>query len=78
MHTRWDIAEDGNCHVQCHFCNMKHEDDAEPYILWYVVNFGQEAYDALLLKHNTVVHWMNHELEEILCMFREKLKEQEE
>jgi len=59
--TRWDTEDDGNCHAQCHDCNMMHEWDPSPFVNWYQQKFGMAAYDALLRRHNTVCH-MNREL----------------
>jgi hypothetical protein len=34
--TRWDLD---NCHAQCHWCNQKHEYDANPYDNWMEDNY---------------------------------------
>ena len=64
--TRWDYLPDGNCHCQCHACNMRHEEDAKPFTDWYIGKFGQAAYDALLARHNRVRRWSVGELEDLI------------
>lgn len=45
--TRWDIAEGGNCHVQCERCNQAHEGNPEPFRNYYIKCFGKRAFDRL-------------------------------
>lgn len=45
--TRWDIAPDGNCHVQCERCNNAHEGDPVPFKNYYALHFGQRALEEL-------------------------------
>jgi len=72
LSTRWDTEEDGNCHAQCHDCNMMHEWDPSPFVNWYIQQFGEDAYDRLLRRHNTVQYvtrdFYEQKLEEIRGM----------
>lgn len=64
--TRWDIELDGNCHCQCHLCNQAHEENAAPFMDWYLKKHGYAAYDALVRRHNKVKRWTIGELEDLL------------
>jgi len=66
MSTRWDIGPDGNCHAECHACNMLHEADAVPFDSWYEGKFGAEAWLALRRRHNKVKRWTRGEKESLL------------
>jgi len=46
-HTRWDVHEKGNNHLQCPNCNYKHEEKPEKYQDMYKRRFGEEAYAEL-------------------------------
>lgn len=70
LSTRWDIREDGNCHVQCAACNMWHEHHPDRYTLWYLKKFGQEKYEALVRLHNTQKKYTIGELEELAALLK--------
>ena len=81
---RFDIREDGNCHCQCHRCNVnhggvnlrfKHFTDQGPYILWYVHKFGLERYEQLRQEANVAKQWKAWELEEMIEQIAEKYKD---
>jgi hypothetical protein len=42
--TRFDVTEDGNCHVQCWGCNKAHQFNRNPYTFAFVKRFGAEAH----------------------------------
>ncbi len=63
--TRWDTADDGNCHCQCASCNMRHEADPSVYTEWYIRRNGKKAFDALVRRHHQVANWTR---EDILAM----------
>lgn len=42
--TRFDVSEDGNCHVQCWGCNKAHQRNKDPYTFAFVRLFGGEAH----------------------------------
>jgi hypothetical protein len=65
--TRWDIGPDGNCRAQCRSCNMRHEYDPYPYMIWYIKTHGQESLDALHLRHNRVTKFSDSQLAEMLA-----------
>lgn len=44
-HTRWDVHETGNNHLQCCKCNAYHEPHPEKYRDMFVIRFGERAFD---------------------------------
>jgi len=43
--TRWDTTPDGNNHLQCVECNVRHESKPEIYRDKFVLRFGERAFD---------------------------------
>lgn len=66
LSTRWDITDDGNCHIQCWACNFRHVRDQYPYFKWYTDKFGQEAFEELRRRHKTILKVNDNQLQEIL------------
>ena len=62
MGTRFDLK---NCNAQCSTCNQEHEEEPAQYIEWFIEKYGQEEYDALVLKSNTVTRFTISELRQI-------------
>lgn len=46
-HTRWDVDEKGNNHLQCPNCNARHEAFPEKYRNTFTTRFGERAYSEL-------------------------------
>jgi len=60
--TRWDIAQNGNCHTQCRGCNLAHNRDFYPYSNWYAKRFGQKEYDILHSRYKTKKRFTDKQL----------------
>ena len=61
--TRWDIADDGNCHAQCWPCNYRHEFDTYDYHRWYIERFGEEKFAELHKRYREVKKFKDADLE---------------
>jgi len=71
MATRWDIAPDGNCHVQCFDCNRKHSHvGRESYENAYIQRFGRAKLDELAQRARGIIHLSVNELRDIRERFR--------
>ena len=66
LSTRWDLEYDGDCHIQCGGCNLKHENDAYPYYNWYINKFGKDKFDKLHIRHMTIKKYSIPDLEDLL------------
>ena len=75
MSTRYDIEDDGNCHIQCGGCNLSHEYDAYPYFNWYINKFGKDKFDELHIRHKTIKKYSTPELRDLLEHIKELLNE---
>ena len=71
LSTRWDLENEGDCHIQCGGCNLKHEHDAYPYYNWYINKFGKDKFDELHIRHMTIKKYSIPDLEDLL----EKIKQ---
>lgn len=71
--TRWDIAEDGDCHPQCHNCNAKHERDRAPYDTWYIEKFGQMRFDNLRRRHGSIMKLADSDLKAMITSFESQM-----
>lgn len=72
MSTRWSEI---NCHAQCARCNARHEENPEPYMKWFLEQYGNEKYDHLLRLHNTAVFFTNDELKQAIQVMKKTLKD---
>ena len=70
LSTRWDLEDDGDCHIQCGGCNLKHEHNAYPYYNWYINKFGKDKFDELYIRHMSIKKYLIPDLEDLL----EKIK----
>ena len=66
LSTRWDLDNDGNCHIQCGGCNLKHEHDAYPYYNWYINKFSKDKFDELHIRHMRIKKYSIPQLEDLL------------
>ena len=72
--TRWDTADDGNCHTQCWGCNYYHGTrDNWKYYSWYIGMFGMERFEKLSRDHYTPVKYTTPQLIEMLEEINELL-----
>ena len=53
--TRWDVAEDGNCHILCRECHDKDHRGLEVYSEAYIRKNGLMAYNDLRLRSNQMI-----------------------
>lgn len=59
--VRWNLK---NCHGQCRTCNSNHERNQQPYIEWFVENYGQEEYEELVrISHQELSKYKLGEIE---------------
>lgn len=68
--TRWDIAEDGNCHCQCWECNKRHVTDKKPYWEWYKRRFGPAKLEELRCRSLQPRQMKGHLLEAMAAEYR--------
>jgi hypothetical protein len=68
--TRWDEA---NAAGSCAGCNLNNEFNPDPYRVWYVREFGFDAYDQLVTRSKGIAKFSNEELIEMAEKFRRKL-----
>jgi 5-methylcytosine-specific restriction endonuclease McrA len=69
--TRWDL---NNCHVQCAGCNFRHEFQPEIYTSWFLLRYGEIAYQNLGHRAETQGKYTIDELETLLMELTEKNK----
>ena len=60
--VRYDLS---NVFTQCPRCNFIHIHNPHPFIQWFLREYGQKIYDALVEKSKLVVHNKMWELDEI-------------
>lgn len=65
--VRWDITPDGNCHAQCHMCNIRHEVNPDVYQFWYIKKFGADAYSELKWRYDHTNKFSEDELASMLA-----------
>ena len=73
--TRWDTADDGNCHTQCWGCNYNHGRDQWPYFAWYIGRFGMERFEQLRREHKAPIKYTTPQLIEMLEEINELLED---
>ena len=71
--TRWDTADDGNCHTQCWGCNYNHGRDQWPYFAWYIGRFGMDRFEQLRREHKAPIKYTTPQLIEMLEEINELL-----
>lgn len=65
FNTRWDIQDEGNCHIQCWDCNAYHETvpfEDSPFVEWFKMTFGIQAYQELKARHNRETDLSQHQI----------------
>lgn len=75
LSTRWD---EENAFCQCAGCNMKHEYAPWPYLRWFIDKFGREKLDELQRKWHTTKQMKAYDYEEMIELYKKKLKELDE
>ena len=78
LSTRWDLESDGDCHIQCGGCNLKHEHDAYPYYNWYINKFGKDKFDKLHIRHMKIKKYSMPDLEDLLEKIKQLRRERNE
>ena len=73
--TRWDTADDGNCHTQCWGCNFNHGRDQWPYFAWYIGRFGMDRFEQLRREHKAPIKYTTPQLIEMLEEINELLED---
>lgn len=69
--TRWDEM---NAHAQCRNCNMVHEHNPHLYTVAFIHKYGQQEYEKLLEKHLQPVKLKDRDIEELINLYKTKLK----
>jgi hypothetical protein len=72
--TRWTEL---NCFAQCKSCNFRAEYDNEPMKRAWIAKHGQEKFDVLYMKYNSVFKIGNAELVVLINYYKQRLKENE-
>jgi Bacteriophage Lambda NinG protein. len=72
--ARFDITDNGNCHVQCAGCNQRHNYDPNRYFRWYINRFGQESFDELYTRWAKGRKYSQPELREMITRYQTKLE----
>ena len=60
-----------NLHITCRVCNNIHEYRPEIYTLWFIKNYGQEEYEALVQDSKKIKQWKMRELREKLAEMKQ-------
>jgi hypothetical protein len=72
---RFDLRPAGNLHCNCHRCNVRHGGqhfrfkstiDQWPYVKWYIVQYGADAWEALRAEGAKGKQWRAWELEQLI------------
>lgn len=72
--TRYD---ERNCNCQCASCNVKHNDNPEPYRAFMVKKYGEKTLDILHAKYLGQTKFYTNDLEEMNKEYKRKIKELE-
>lgn len=70
--TRWD---EENSYCQCAGCNLRHEMNFEPFRRIVEARLGKEKYDELYHRHIAIRKYKDYELEELIEIYKNKLKD---
>lgn len=73
--TRWS---ERNVHSQCRFCNRYCEGRKDVYAVRLVEKYGPHILFELQEEKNRIVHWTPADLEELIGIYKAKVKEFEE
>lgn len=69
--VRWDETNAFGMCYGCHSFIDQHADEKEK---WYVQEFGQEAWDNLVLRSNQSTHFKNWQVQEMIDNYEQKIK----
>lgn len=69
--TRWDEI---NCNCQCASCNMKHNDNPEPYRKFMVKKYGEKKIEFLEFKYLQKQKYKEYELKDLIEIYKRKIK----
>lgn len=61
-----------NCNVLCSGCNYKDNFDHEPYVLWWIEEYGLGAYKLMYEISQQFHKWTREELQEIIRQYETK------
>lgn len=70
--TRWDFD---NAECQCVACNLRHEYRPEKFTLKYIMEYGIEKYEQLIIKSKSNKKFTNAELLKMLEELKKRGKE---
>lgn len=74
MATRFD---EDNAHAECRNCNRFKADHLHNYNLNLIDKIGLKRFNFLVYKSNTIKHWSDFELEELIKMYKMKISDLE-
>ena len=74
MATRWN---EDNCHAECSWCNRMRSDHLIGYQENLIRKIGKARFDKLLWLHNTTKQYSDFEKQELIKLYKEKLKKLE-
>ena len=63
-----------NCHVGCTQCNRFLRGNLVKYEIFMRSEYGEEVIEELRIKSRESVKWMPHEIQEMIEMFKSKIK----
>ena len=71
LSTRWD---EENCNCQCAGCNMKHNENAVPYTKIMIQKYGKAIVEKLDAKYNENIKYKEYQLQEMIDLYKNKIK----
>ena len=72
--TRWD-EKNANC--QCGHCNIIHNNNPGPYMLWFIETYGKKELHKLTKQYNEKIKYKNSDIKELIEVYTKKLAELE-
>jgi hypothetical protein len=73
--TRWSEV---NASAQCGHCNIVHNTNPGPYMLWFIDNHGKKELRKLTKEYSSHKKYSNKDLKELIDIYTEKARRFEE
>ena len=64
-----------NCHAQCITCNQFKSGNPEAYDRFIINKYGMDVFDSLIELSQTEVKWMQFEIDEMVEVYKKKIKD---
>ena len=71
------LTEDRNVHFQCKSCNGYHSGKQPEYAIHLLAKYGEDVLVDLQKKQNTSRYWKYSEIEELIEVYRQRVKDLE-